>query len=58
MELLDSKTDLALLRSILGELAKCTNEIRCAKNDLAKATSRLNFLLVCTNKLIERQKED
>ena len=57
MDILDKKTDDELLRSMLGELAKATNEIRCAKGDLDKATSRLSFLLVLANTLIERQKD-
>ena len=57
MDILDTKTDEELLKSMLGELAKATNEIRCARGDLDKATSRLNFLLVLANTLIERQKD-
>lgn len=57
MDILDTKTDDELLKSMLGELAKATNEIRCARGDLDKATSRLNFLLVLANTLIERQKD-
>lgn len=55
MDLLDKKTDAELIRSLLGELAKAKNEMACARGDLEKATSRLNFLIVVTNKLIERQ---
>jgi len=55
MDILDSKTDDELLRSILGEVAKANNELKCAKQDLEKATSRLGFLLVLTNTLINRQ---
>ena len=55
MDLLDQKTDAALLHSLLGEIAKASNEIRCARGDLEKATSRLSFLLVVVNKMIERQ---
>jgi hypothetical protein len=55
MDILDKKTDDELLRSLLGEIAKANNELRCAKGDLDKATSRLSFLVVLANKLIERQ---
>ena len=57
MEILDSKTDRELVRSMLGELAKTANEIRCARADLEKATSRLSFLLVLANTLIERNED-
>ena len=55
MDMLDSKTDKDLLQSVLAELAKTSNELRCAKQDIDKITSRLSFLLVVTNKLINRQ---
>lgn len=57
MDILNTKTDAELLRSLLGELAKASNELRCAKGDLDKATSRMSFLLVLINTLIERQKD-
>ena len=57
MDLLDSKTDSELLKSLLAELAKARNELACAKGDLDKITSRINFLLAITNTLINR-KED
>jgi flagellar hook-basal body complex protein FliE len=55
MDILDQKTDEELIRSILAEIAKASNELRCATSDLKKANSRLSFLLVVANKLIERQ---
>jgi hypothetical protein len=55
MDMLDSKTDKELLQSVLAELAKTSNELRCAKQDIDKVTSRLSFLLVVTNKLINRK---
>ena len=55
MDVLDNKTDKELLDSLLPEVAKAMNEIRCAKRDLEKATSRISFLLVITNELINRQ---
>lgn len=55
MDILDKKTDEELLRSIIGELAKANNELRCARADVEKATGRINFLLVMANTLIERQ---
>jgi hypothetical protein len=55
MDVLDSKTDKQLLQSLLAELAKAQNEIKCAQTDLEKATSRTRFLIVLTNTLINRQ---
>lgn len=55
MDVLNSKTDSELLKSMLAEIAKTANEIRCAKGDIDKATNRLSFLLVLVNTLIERQ---
>lgn len=55
MDVLDSKTDRQLLESLVAEIAKATNEIRCAKADIDKAQSRIKFLLVLAHALIERQ---
>ena len=57
MDVLDSKTDKQLLESLIAEIAKATNEIRCAKADIDKAQSRIKFLLVLAHTLIERQKD-
>lgn len=57
MKILDTKTDKELEESLLAEVAKASNEIKCARQDLDKATSRLSFLLVVINKLINRQKD-
>ena len=55
MDVLDKKTDKELLQSVLAELAKAQNEIKCARSDIDKATSRIRFLLVVANTMIERQ---
>lgn len=55
MDVLDNKTDKELLESLIAEIAKATNEIKCAKGDLDKAQSRIKFLLVLAHTLIERQ---
>lgn len=57
MNILDQKTDKQLEQSLLAEVAKASNEIKCARQDLDKATSRLGFLLVVINELINRQKD-
>lgn len=55
MDVLDNKTDKELLESLIAEIAKATNEIKCARGDLEKAQSRIKFLLVLAHTLIERQ---
>lgn len=55
IDVIDSKSDDELLRSIVAEIAKAQNEIKCAQADLNKAQSRIRFLLVLAHTLIERQ---
>lgn len=55
MDILDKKTDKELLQSLIAEVAKAQNEIRCAKADIEKAQSRIRFLLVLSHTLINRQ---
>lgn len=55
MDLIETKTDLALLRSLLAEVAKAQNEITQARSDIDKAQSRIRFSLLIINKLIERK---
>jgi len=55
MDVLDKKTSTELISSLLGELAKATNELRCAKGDVEKIQNRLNFGIVLVNELIKRQ---
>ena len=55
MSILDEKTDKELTQSALAELAKMSNELKCAQQDLHKASSRLSFLLVLMNTLINRK---
>jgi hypothetical protein len=57
MDVLDNKTDKQLLESLVVEIAKCTNELKCARNDLEKAQGRIRFLLVLAHELINRQKD-
>jgi len=57
MDLLSNKTDKELLQSLIAEIAKATNEIRCAQGDIEKAQSRIKFLLVLSHILIDRQKD-
>jgi hypothetical protein len=57
MDILDSKTDKELLKSLLAELAKAKNELACAKGDIDKISSRIGFLLAVTNTMINRSKD-
>jgi hypothetical protein len=57
MDILDKKSDLELLQSLLAEMAKANNEIRCAQADLNKAQNRMKFLLLLANTMIDRQKD-
>lgn len=54
-DIIDSKTDKALLQSMLAELAKSKAELQCARNDLEKVNSRLSFSIVLVNRLIQRK---
>ena len=54
MSILDTKSDEELLKTIVAEIAKSSNEIKCARADLDKAANRQKFLLVLAHKLIEK----
>jgi hypothetical protein len=55
MDVLDTKSNKELLESLIAEIAKATNEIKCARGDLEKAQGRIKFLLVLAHELINRQ---
>ena len=55
MDVLDNKSDKELLESLVAEIAKCTNELKCARGDLEKAQGRIKFLLVLAHTMINRQ---
>lgn len=57
MDILESKTDKELLKSLVAELAKAKNELQCARGDIDKISSRIGFLLAVTNTLINRSKD-
>jgi hypothetical protein len=57
MDILDKLSENELTQTLIAELAKATNEIKCAKADIDKAQSRLRFILVVAHELINR-KED
>lgn len=55
MDILDHKTDDELLQSVIAELAKSKNELRCASQDIAKANNRLSFALLSINTILDRR---
>ena len=54
---INSKTKLELYISLLAEIAKASNEIRCAESDLKKASGRISFSVAVLNQLIKRERE-
>jgi hypothetical protein len=57
MQLLESKSDSELVRSLLAEVAKSQHEIRCAQGDLNKSQNRINFCLAVINELLSRYQD-
>ena len=57
MDILENKSDRELLQSLIAELAKATNEVKCARGDLEKANGRIKFLMAVTYELMNRQKD-
>ena len=53
----DSKTDLEILRSIEGEVAKTLSEVRCARKDLEQAEVRMKFALATVHYLKQRYED-
>ena len=54
-DIFNSKTDKELLESLLAEVAKASNEMKCAQRDINKANGRLQFAVMAINTMIERQ---
>lgn len=55
MDLIDSKTDKELLESLIAEIAKSNNELKCARKDVDKAQNRIKFVTMLLHKLLDRQ---
>jgi hypothetical protein len=53
-DIFDEKTDQELLESLLAEVAKASNEMRCAQRDINKATGRIQFAVMALNNMINR----
>jgi len=54
MGLLNNTSDTELLQTLVIEIAKAKNELRCAEGDIKKANGRLSYLIVLVNELISR----
>lgn len=54
MDILKDKNNQDLLRSLIAEVAKASNELKCAQADLAKAQNRISFTLMLINELKDR----
>lgn len=54
MQILNTLTDKELQETVIKEVAKARNELKCAQADMRKANSRLSFLVVLANELIHR----
>lgn len=55
MDVIDNKSDKELIESLIAEVAKASNEIKCAKGDIEKAQSRIRFMTLVLHTLIDRQ---
>lgn len=54
-KMLEKQTDQQIQSALLAEIAKSTNEMKCARRDIDKVSSRLSFLTVIANEMINRQ---
>ena len=55
MEIWKNKSEPEILKSLEGELAKATRELRCAQADVEKTTNRVRFCLTAIHELADRQ---
>ena len=55
MDVIDNKSDKELLASLIAEIAKASNELKCARGDVEKAQNRIKFATLLLHTLIERQ---
>lgn len=55
MDVIDNKSDKELVESLIAEIAKANNELKCARGDIEKAQGRIKFATMLLHKLIERQ---
>lgn len=57
MDIIKNNSTKDLLSSMIAELAKAQNEIRCAQRDVDKANKRISFCLSVINALQDRHKD-
>lgn len=57
MDVLKRRTQQELIQSLLAEIAKSQNEVRCAQGDLNKANNRISFCIAVLNEILSRPKE-
>lgn len=55
MEIWKQKSEPEILKSLEGELAKATRELRCAQADVDKSANRVRFCLTAIHELADRQ---
>ena len=55
MDVIDDKNDKELIESLIAEVAKANNELKCARGDIEKAQGRIKFATMLLHKLIDRQ---
>lgn len=56
MQILNTLNDEELNKTLVAEIAKARNELKCAQEDIKKANSRLSFLVAVSNELNNRSK--
>jgi len=56
MQILNTLNEEELNKTLVAEIAKARNELKCAQEDIKKANSRLSFLVALTNELNNRSK--
>lgn len=54
MQILNTKTDKELMQTVLAEIAKARNELKCAEADVKKVNNRISFLISVANELHSR----
>jgi hypothetical protein len=55
---LKDQTNYDIIESLLKEIAKASNEIKCAEGDIKKAQGRIGFALMLINMLHDRESEN
>lgn len=56
MQILNTLNEEELNKTLVAEIAKARNELKCAQEDIKKANSRLSFLVAVSNELNNRSK--